>query len=101
VNRSEKIPEKLILALDRNRLKVPHLPTIIDVRMILASIPKPMLREMIDVNPEAIGAVIKNVFFLMLKNKIKIVLANTRFNVNTPIEYHRAHKYFSSRDETG
>lgn len=92
--RTNSARNKLVLAFDRKRLRVLKFPTIIDYRMVLARMPVEILKNLIDVNPEAPIDVVRNIFRLLLKKQITFALVNTMFNVNTIQAYHEARAYF-------
>ena len=90
---------KLVLALDRKRLRVLKFPTIIDYRMVLARMPVEILKNLIDINPEAPFEVIRHIFRLLLTKQITFALVNTLFNVNTIDAYHKAKTYFDLKQQ--
>jgi len=85
----------LVLAFDKKRLKVLKFPTIVDFRMVIAFMPKDILKFLIKLDPESPLSVLKSIIMLFVKNKIRIILARTLFNLNTPEAYEKAKKYFA------
>jgi len=96
-NRTDNDHNKLVLAFDKQRLRVLKFPTIVDYRMVLARMPVDILKNLIGINPEALLEVIRHSVRLLLQKQITFALVNTLFNVNTIQAYHQAKAYFSAR----
>ncbi|RMD60264.1 MAG: hypothetical protein D6828_00240 [Nitrospirae bacterium] len=90
IERAEDTPDKIVIALDRRRLRILKLPTILDFRMVLASVPKDLLFEYRNINPESILSMFNIILRFITKNRIRFLLSNVLFNINTPSEYYRA-----------
>lgn len=90
ITKAQKHPDKIILALDSTALFTRRL----DFRMIIAAIPKAEMTNLINLDPENFWAVVKRIFKLLLKNKIRITFLKTLFNINTPESYQAAQEYF-------
>lgn len=95
MERTEPFREKLIAAFDKKRLRVLTFPTIVDFRMVLACMPKDLLKMIIETDPESPLSVLRRLVKLILMDKLKLVAADTLFNLNTPESYEKAINYFT------
>jgi molybdopterin-guanine dinucleotide biosynthesis protein A len=95
-HKADLFGEKLVLAFDRNRLRVLKFPTIIDFRMILARLPREILKTVIELDPESPVSVVKGMVRLIIKNKLRVIFSRTLFNLNTPEVYEKAKSFFNT-----
>jgi CTP:molybdopterin cytidylyltransferase MocA len=96
VKLASKTPDKLTLALDRDGLRKLRFPTVVDLRMVLVWLPREILAEIVDLNPENFWAVSYLLVRLLTRNKVQLCRVATLFNINRPENYLAAKNYFDA-----
>lgn len=94
IEKADRVPNKLLLAFDRGQLIVPKFPTIVDFRLLMTAMPKSLLKEILDLNPESFKEVGGRFLKFLFAGKVKPTTQKTLFNINTPESYARARHYF-------
>ncbi len=96
IKRADKACNKMVVAFDRTTIFKIRFPTVVDFRLLMAVMPKEMLKDIIELDPESPHQVLFKFLKLLIKKKLKPVLQKSLFNINTPESYESAKKYFEN-----
>lgn len=96
---SERVSQKpdcAFLAFDSSVLWSFKFPTFLHFRIVMASLSKDILNDILGLNPESFWSVATVFMKYFLKNRVRSTTLGTLFNINTPESYYQAKNYFDN-----